>query len=136
MTYLKKLVLLLIITEIFLSAFIIYEDYSGTYKCITGDCKEVQNSEYGQIFGIKVSVIGLTSFVALLGLWLLSHKNTKMQKLFLTATAIGALGAIYFISVQLFILKKICSNCIAIDITIIIIAILSLYEFSKNNKLK
>jgi uncharacterized membrane protein len=124
-----------IIIEIAFSALLAYSYYSNTILCMPGfDCKAVQNSEYSQIFGIKLPVVGIFSFIALLIIFFLSQKNEKIEYFYLVAAFIGALGAIRFLYIQFFLLEKICSSCLAIDLLAIAIFIFSVYEFNQSHK--
>jgi uncharacterized membrane protein len=134
MEYHKGLIGLLIIFNIILSGVLIYNNYSGNNICLTGgNCETVQNSQYAQLFGIKLTNIGIIAFAALLGLYIIYLKklNKHFERLFLLSSIIGALMAVYFIYIQFFILGKICSNCIIIDGFAIIIALLAVYDFKK-----
>jgi len=123
-------VFFLIIMEIFFTAFLVISSGQNSVLCFLGSsCKEIQSSPYGQIFGIKLSQMGLVSFIILLGLFFLASKNSRYKFWFLLAGLLGTLFALYFIFVQIFILGKLCSECMIIDISAIIIFILSLFMF-------
>lgn len=134
MEYHKGLIGFLIIANIILSGVLVYNNYSGNNICLTGNsCLEVQNSQYSQLFGIKLTNLGIISFTLLLGLYLLYLKriNKHLEYLFLLACLAGAILALYFLYVQFFILGKLCSNCLVIDGFAIIISLLALYDFKK-----
>lgn len=134
MEYHRGLIGLLIIFNIILSGVLIYNSYSGSDICLTGgSCETVQNSQYAQLFGIKLTNLGIIAFAALLGLYIIYLKkiNKHLERLFLLASVIGALMAAYFIFIQFFLIGKICSNCMIIDSFAIIIALLAVYDFKK-----
>ena len=129
MKYLQGLIFILIASNLILSAFLVYSDYNGSTFCVTGkSCESVQNSEYGTLFGIKLSWLGLVAFIILLTLAILSYKQKIPYKYYLTISSIGAAFSIYFLLVQFFILKQICSTCLVIDSATIIIFILSIFN--------
>jgi uncharacterized membrane protein len=131
----KKLILLFIVLEIIFSIFLAYSYYSDKVICAPGfDCAAVQNSPYSEIFGIKLPVIGIASFVALLVIFLLSQKSKRMEYIFLLGTFIGAMGAIRFLYIQFIVLRKVCSNCLAIDLLAIAIFIFTLYDFKQSHR--
>ncbi len=135
MNSLKKLILAFIIIEIIFSILMTYSYYSNNIICLPGfDCADVQKSQYSEIFGIKLPVLGIISFTALLIIFLFSQKSKKIEYLFIAAAFIGALGAIRFLYIQFIILKKICSSCLAIDLLAIAIFIFSVYEFKQSYK--
>lgn len=136
MKYLTGLIFILIAAEIILTASLVYSDLTQTTFCIIGkDCSIVQSSEYNSILGIKLSTFGLISFIFLFLLYTLAYMKKHYYKPFLVAASFGAILSLYFIYLQIFILKQICANCFIIDVTMIIIYIISFFVFyvNKNN---
>lgn len=126
--HLHYLLLGLILIEVLLTAYLVYEGSSAL--CIAGsDCASVQSSAYGTLFGVKLTVFGFVMFTLLLLLFLVTERYPQASTLFLYSTGAGALLAIYFISLQFFVLQKICSSCLMIDILSIIIFITTLFWY-------
>lgn len=120
--------------EIFLSAYLFYSPGNNSYFCSTlGSCLEVQESIYGKIFGIKIAFFGLFSFILLLFSYLFSLINKKFRALYLALALIGAFFAIYFLFIQFFILKKLCSSCIIIDALMLLLFVFSIKEYKLHN---
>ena len=72
---LKLVILLLIIVEILFSGWLVYKNLTTADVCIIGDsCNGVQNSDFGEIFGIKLSYLGLFAFIALLIVFFLKKR--------------------------------------------------------------
>jgi uncharacterized membrane protein len=120
---------LLIIAEI---ALCIYIGISGknNYFCSVGsDCNTVQNSIYGTLFGIKLAWFGVFCFSIFLVLFFIARLNKRFYWIFLIASVIGAALAIYFISLQVFILNKLCKDCILIDGIMILMFVIIIFEF-------
>lgn len=114
----------LIILNLCLSAYLIYDQNKIDFLCVAGQgCDFVQNSSYASLFGIKLVYISIFAFLFLLVLLFIN------EKWFLLATILGTILAIYFICLQLFVLKAICSTCFVVDFTMIGIFILSLIRF-------
>jgi uncharacterized membrane protein len=126
MRKIEKIMFGLIVLQIISSIYLIYSECTA----ING-CDYVQNSSFGEILGIKVSFIGLFAFSALLIVYLMSYKKIISKRIFFLAVFIGTSSALYFIYIQLFILNSICKNCMVIDLTMIVIAIVSFYEYMK-----
>ena len=129
------LLLALIIFEIAFVGYLLYVSPGNgeTDVCIIGEgssCQNVQNSVYGSIAGMKVSQIGLVSFIILLIVFIF----WKDKKIFLICTLLGALTALYFIIIQLFVLKTICSECMVIDLIAILIFLIALFSFRKQRR--
>lgn len=140
-----KLSYVLAVVLVCLSVFTIYlavQDSAGSTVCLTGsesdasNCQTVQNSEYGSILGVKVSYIGAVGVTLLAILFFLSRSKLKYSEnfyeIYLLGTVIGAVGAIYFISIQLFVLKSICSSCVVVDSSILVVAALTWLERKRN----
>lgn len=135
MDYRKGLLFILIFLEVFLSIYMVYEGNIGGALCITGEgCKNVQNSIYGQIFGIKLTELAIIAFVALLVVYYLVYFRKIHYNFFFASTILGAGLSAYFIYLQLFVLKQICSNCMIVDGVMIIIFLVAGYEFIELKK--
>ena len=120
---------LLIIAEIALCVYIGLSN-GNDYICKVGsDCDTVQNSIYGTLFGIKLAWFGVICFLILFILFLIARFDKKKYWMFFLATIIGAGFAIYFISLQVFVLGKLCMDCVIIDGIMILMFIIAIFEF-------
>jgi len=125
---LSWIIILLILIEIAVCGLVYYEGLqnAGQDSCIVGNsCSAVQNTIYGEMFGIKLSLFGLGAFIILLAGFFIN------KKLFFWLSLIGACFAIYLLSVQIFVLKQICSNCFFIDICMLFIFALTVIKNSR-----
>ena len=133
----KKIIFFLLL---FLSIFTIYltiSEYLGESVCLTNqdsaNCSTVQNTSYGKILGIKVLYLGAIAITLLFLIFIIANSKNKYREnfyeIYILGTIIGTIGAIYFISIQFFILKAICSPCLIIDFGIILISILSWVDY-------
>lgn len=134
MNTLGKTILSLVLLEVVLTGLLVYGDITGgaTGFCVSGEfanCETVQNSIYGEIFGMKMSVFGLVSFLALLVVFV--YEKRIKEGTFLVLAFIGAIFAGYFIYLQLVVLKQICSTCMVIDGTAILIFFLTFFAKKK-----
>ena len=135
----RTTIFIILVLMIIISSYLALADLSGSDICIINtngsksDCSPVQDSKYGEFLGIKVVWYGRTGFIILFLLYFLNHKQNDRtyHKAYLVLTITGALFAIYFISLQLFILKTICANCMIIDSLMILVTILSLIEYKQ-----
>ncbi|MCA9371504.1 quinone-dependent dihydroorotate dehydrogenase [Candidatus Woesebacteria bacterium] len=112
-------ILTLIIVGILDTAYLTLHYLDGSISslsCSVGifsDCGRVLTSVYSRIFGIPLAVIGLVYYTILLQLFIFSHRTKKtvfIYGLFLVST-IGLLASIYFMYLQLFVLKTLCLMC-------------------------
>ena len=133
MKYHKGLLFILIAVEVILSANIAYVNYQGLTSCIIGsDCNIVQKSSYATIFGINVSLIGFIAFSLYFLIYLLTHHDKIHKNFFLTSSIIGSIFALYFIFLQLIIIKQICTICMIIDVLMILILSIAIYDYLKS----
>lgn len=103
----------------------------GAFCIIKSDCSEVQKSKYGEIFGIKVSLLGTIAFVLLLLVYAFALRYRQIYPFFVLANIGGSIFSLWFIYLQFFVLSKICSSCMIIDGLTLIVTALSIYEFIK-----
>lgn len=136
MNKLERITWFIIMIDVLISIYLVYSSYTQTAYCLfDGDCNSVQNSIYGTIFGIKLSWFGLFSFLTLLVVFIIEKKKptARMRNVFFTLTIVGSIFAAYFILIQLFVLKQICTFCIVIDSIMILILILTIIHRRKSS---
>ena len=85
--------------------------------CVAGGgCEEVQSSDYAELFGIPVAVLGLAAYVAILAL---IASDTPIARLAAASLALfGLLFGAYLLVVQLFVIDAICIWCVTNDVLI------------------
>jgi uncharacterized membrane protein len=90
---------------------------NGSVVCpIGGGCETVQESEYAELVGIPVAVLGLVAYAVVLGLiaW-----DTPYARLAAAAFAlVGLVFSGYLLVVQLFVIDALCIWCLANDVVI------------------
>ncbi len=113
-----------LISSIFLVA-------TSSAYCATGGCDKVQGSKYAYFLGIKNSLYGILVFTVLT-LATLVHikKPSEHTRLIINwGIFLGSIVALYFIILQLFILKAFCQWCLVIDISMIVaLGLMILFE--------
>lgn len=135
MEYRKGLTFILIIASVIMCGYLVLTSApQDTTLCVTGGCDTVKNSEYGQIAGIPLAHLGLTSFLFLLLVFLLDYKKIIPKFLFLKICLVGSALAIYFIYIQIYVLKAICSNCMFVDISMLIITGIAIFDYLKQKQ--
>jgi uncharacterized membrane protein len=129
------IILTLIVINIILSSVSYMSSRSqGVFCVLKSDCSEVQKSKYGEVFGIKVSLLGTIAFVLLITLYSFALRKREIYLLFVIANGLATLFALWFVYLQFFVLTKICSSCMFIDFISIAIFLLAIYEFVKYKK--
>ena len=116
--------------KIFLAVFILglissifLASNSSTGICTPGNgCDIVNNSTYGSVLGIKVSIYGIFifSFMILLTLFHINKPNKHTRRLIHLAVIIGSVAAAYFLYLQFFVIKAICAFCLVADVSMLV----------------
>lgn len=111
------LIIILSIVALCFSLFLaVSEALKITVPCdITGGCEIVLNSKYANFLGFPLSYLGVGFFGIVVFISLLSNHYLKFRKILTVVLGIGAVLAIYFLTVQLFVIKQICQYCFVID---------------------
>lgn len=78
-------------------------------------CNVVAQSEYSRLFGIPLAVYGagFYAFFFIIAAVLITIKNRILTKAFFWASALGFLASLYFLYVQVFLIKALCIYCLA-----------------------
>ncbi len=137
-----KAVFLLIVFLVIFSGIMAISDKTNSGFCIinsgASECASVQNSQYGSIFGIKLTLFGFASFLLLFLVYIFSFVKNKYSKnfseIYIIMSGIGCAFALYFIYLQFFVLKTLCANCIVVDSLMVVVFILSLYRNRKKRR--
>jgi uncharacterized membrane protein len=85
--------------------------------CVAGGgCETVQQSEYAEIAGIPVALLGLVSYTVILGLVAWDSPGARLGAAVLAL--VGLLFGVYLLTLQLFVIDAICVWCMANDVVI------------------
>jgi uncharacterized membrane protein len=96
--------------------------------CATGGCETVQSSQYSEIMGTPVALLGLACYVALLVTALLRSENARLLHTALALT--GVVFSTYPLYVQIELIGAVCQWCLASDGIVTGLAILALLRLS------
>ena len=85
--------------------------------CVAGGgCEEVQESEYAEIAGIPVALLGLGAYVTILALVLWNSVGARLAAAALAF--VGFLFSMYLLTLQLFVIDAVCIWCMANDLVV------------------
>ena len=118
----KYKIFLLIFVIGLISSIILFSN-SQTGICNPGKgCDVVNSSAYGSTFGIKNSVYGIFifSFMILLTLFHIYKQNRHTRRIIHSAIILGSIVSIYFLYLQIFVLKVYCEFCLLVDFALLI----------------
>jgi len=110
----------------------IYKLTSNDSLCLgSGDCSTVNASPYSQVFGIPVATIGLVGALLIFIILMLETRGSKFFKQNATLIIFGLCVTgfafnIYLVYLEFYIIKALCPFCIASQITMTILFVLSL----------
>ncbi len=120
--------------------YLTFEHYSGgQVTCIvTTGCDKVLTGPYSEVFGIPIALIGVLYYIfvfsgAFLFLFGSSH---KLFRLALMASAVSFLASLWFVSLQLFIVKAICFYCMISAFCSLMLFLLVILSFFHARKIK
>jgi uncharacterized membrane protein len=126
----KTKILILIFSLIgFSFSLYLYLNRPDSSFCTFSGCNVVLNSKFSKTLGIDNSILGIFYFLIV---GILTYLNK--EKFLKILSAIGAIFAFYLIFIMFFILKEICYYCLIVDLSAIIIFVLSTIFLSKTTK--
>lgn len=97
-------------------------------------CEQVTNSQFATIFGVPVALLGSGYYLTVLILSVIYLDTGKLLalKLAALATFFGMLASLWFVFLQIFIIKAICLYCMVSATTSTLLFISGLMFFAKN----
>lgn len=123
------------------AGFLTFEHYSAyippcSTNILFADCGKVLNSPYALIFGIPLALIGVFQYSLLIIFSILAFQfqNKTAKYLLVLQTGVGFLASLYFVFLQLAVIKAICLYCLFSAITSSILFVSSLIFLKKERK--
>ena len=111
------------VVGIAIAVYLTYVHYAHTSPiCTTGGCEKVQKSKYAELGGVPVALLGLITYVVLLGLAFVRGVEAALAGVFVAVVGVAFSG--YLLWAQLDPIGAICQWCLANDLTIAIVATL------------
>jgi uncharacterized membrane protein len=114
-----------------LTIYLTYVHYSGTPPlCSTthNTCLKVQTSQYAELAGVPVALIGLIGYVTILGSLLAPDR--EQTRFATTALALVGFGfSAYLTYRELFSLHEVCEECVTSAVMMTVIACLAIWRF-------
>jgi uncharacterized membrane protein len=115
---LRMLAALVALAGIAVAGYLTWAHYdNGSVVCpIGGGCETVQESEYSEIAGVPVAVLGLVAYAVVLGLLVWDAPVARLGAAALSLTGLVFSG--YLLVVQLFVIDAVCVWCLANDVVV------------------
>ncbi len=119
------------------ATFLTAEHYLGPLLgCpIFGGCDKVLVSPYSAVGGIPVALLGAIYYLAIfvLGVAYLDTERTRILRFAASLTPLGFLASLWFLYLQLFVIKALCFYCLISLITSTLLFVLGLLMRSRLN---
>jgi len=124
---------LLTLVGLFVAGYLAFVESTGAEAVCgpVGDCNTVQQSEYAFLFGvISVGLVGLLSYIAILGAWLIDRWGSErladlaQAAIFLMAF-VGTLFSIYLTFLEPFVIGATCAWCLTSAVVITTLMLIS-----------
>ena len=85
--------------------------------CVAGGgCETVQESEYAEIAGIPVALLGVGAYLSILVLVVWDTANARLAAA--TVALAGLLFSLYLLALQIFVIDAICAWCLVNDVVV------------------
>ncbi|MDA0183106.1 vitamin K epoxide reductase family protein [Solirubrobacter phytolaccae] len=94
-----------------------------------GGCERVQSSEYAELFGVPVAVLGLGGYLALLGSLALPDELSRTSAAFVAL--VGAAFSLYLTYVEIAEIQAICQWCVVSAVLMVALAGVSVARLSR-----
>jgi uncharacterized membrane protein len=93
---------------------------------VTHGCEVVLSSKYSVLFGLPVAVWGVAYFTSVIISGLLANRYASWRKILTVILSLGGLVSLSLLSLQFFVIKKICQYCFTVDTLSILLLLLDL----------
>jgi uncharacterized membrane protein len=113
------------------SIYLAWLKFSGQYALCgpIGNCESVNSSQYSEIYGIPIAVLGAGAYLTIIVLLLLERRGSFWSEYSLMIvfgiSLIGVLYSIYLTYVEITILREICPYCVISAVILVALLILS-----------
>ncbi len=117
----------------------IYKLLDNDALCLgSGDCSTVNASPYSEIYGIPVAAVGVLGYLVILVLLLLETRGNKLLAangpLAVFGLSVGGFAfTVYLVYLEIYIIKALCPFCVASQLTMTILFVLSLIRVMRQS---
>jgi uncharacterized membrane protein len=118
---LRLVVAMLALVGAGIAGYLTYARYAhASIACTTGGCETVQSSDYAEILGLPVAVLGLVGYLAIFATTLVPGELARLAG---AALALGGLAfSLYLVLVQAFAIEAFCQWCLGSDLVMLLLA--------------
>ncbi len=125
---LYRTALVLTLLGVAVASYLTYVHYAGIEPvCSTGGCEVVQTSEWADVYGVPVALLGLVGYLGILAS-LLALRGDAQRFVSAALSLIGFIYSGYLTYQELFTIKAICQWCVASAVLMTLLAIITLWR--------
>jgi uncharacterized membrane protein len=119
---LRLAALVLAVLGIGVAGYLTYVHYEGIRPVcgIGGDCEKVQSSEWSELAGIPVALLGLLTYVAILASLLVRREEALIAGALISLVGFGF--SLYLTYRELFTIEAVCQWCVASAVLMTLLA--------------
>ena len=117
----RRAVVVLGLAGTVIAAYLTYVHYAGIDPaCTTGGCEKVQSSEYAEVVGVPVALLGLMAYVTVTALVLVPGEVASAGACLVALAGFGY--SAYLTWLELFEIEAICQWCVASTVVMTLLA--------------
>lgn len=127
----RVILIVLAIIGLIDSVYLTWVKYTDQYALCgpIGNCESVNTSQYSEIFGIPIALLGAGAYLVIIVLLLVESRNEFMHEysslLVFGISLIGVLYSIYLTYIEIAVLRAICPYCVISAIVLVLLLVLS-----------
>ncbi len=120
------------------SIYLVWVKFTGNYAICgpIGNCESVNSSQYSEIFGVPIALLGAGAYLVMVVLLLLEPRGSFWAEsgpiIVFGLSLIGVLYSIYLTYIEIAILKAICPYCVISAIILVALLIISAIRLSQS----
>jgi len=118
----------------FISSYLTILHFQNTIPpCTFSGCEVVLTSQYAQILGIPVSLLGAIFYGSILALSVSLFSNFKISifRIYLIVISVGILVSSYFLFLQIVVIKEFCQYCLVTELCTLILFTIGVSEIKR-----
>ncbi len=132
---LRSAIATLAVAGLGIAAYMTCTRYSGGQLfCATGGCETVQRSRYATVEGIPVAVVGVAGYLALLATT--AFRGSRAAAAGVGIAVVAVLFSTYLLLAQVVLIHAVCRWCVAGDVVVSLLAVLTIARFALARRLE
>ena len=113
------------------SIYLVWVKYSGKYVLCgpIGNCESVNTSQYSEIFGIPIALLGTGAYLLIILILLLEGRTSFWAEyssmIVFGSSLVGVIYSIYLTYIEVAVIRAICPYCVISAVILVVLLILS-----------